>query len=468
MGGSSSESGSVSPLKPRPRKESLQLDVLRINCLQLLSIDHVNQRFGARMFFHLRFFNGAKDEDLLRDINDTGPPVFPKDTLRPGARWFLHQLDLPTAHEYEVLEAKVVRMGDHVDLVWKVSGIFFEIMELEAFPCDHQRLTAVLAVSVAVEGIVPIRFANLPDGNEGGDAGGNAVVTVNNSSFGLSNMWQLSDKAEVALTTVRPMEATTYPAISFAAFVARRPGFCVTNVALPQSILNSLALAQFLLPGDYYNCPMRITYSVTILLTSATYKLFVSAQLPAISYLTLLDKYILYSFMLQAAFIWVSVILAFFRRGGYATTEVADSWGDSSGWNGTLSSGGAHTFESAFEWPNRLTSGELIDLACFGGFGLVFLLGHAWFGWRMRNEYERSMREFDRFAPEHKPNRLRKGSSSAENYRAVTTLAKTKSNNQIAHENVIRTPDKMRKTTPDKMRRWGSGKQATTSGTNVV
>ena len=39
---------------------------------------------------------------------------------------------------------------------------------------------------------------------------------------------------------------------------------------------------------------------MTILLTSATYKLFVSTSLPAIAYLTMCDRYLLCCFILQA------------------------------------------------------------------------------------------------------------------------------------------------------------------------
>ena len=45
---------------------------------------------------------------------------------------------------------------------------------------------------------------------------------------------------------------------------------------------------------------MRVTFSVTILLTVATYKLFVSTTLPAVGYMTLCDQYVMACFMLQA------------------------------------------------------------------------------------------------------------------------------------------------------------------------
>ena len=162
----------------KPRSEPVELHVLRINMLQVLEIDHVSQKFSARLFFQFRIPNGALDEDLLRDIDDRDAP-FPKDTLRPGARWFLQQFDFPTAHDFKIVESKVVVVHPNIDLVFKASGTFFEVMELEHFPVDWQRLTVVLSVSVAKEGICAVRFSNLLAD------GGSLVATVNNKTFSM-------------------------------------------------------------------------------------------------------------------------------------------------------------------------------------------------------------------------------------------------------------------------------------------
>ena len=98
--------------------------------------------------------------------------------------------------------------------------------------------------------------------------------------------------------TVQPMPGTNYPALRVACLSARRPTYVLTNVVLPMCILTALALLQFLLPGHHDAAGVRITFTVTILLTSATYKLFVSTALPAVGYLTLCDKYVLACFVL--------------------------------------------------------------------------------------------------------------------------------------------------------------------------
>ena len=93
----------------------------------------MSQTFMARIFVQLRIVDGALDPDMVRDI-DQDNPQFPGDTLRPGAGWFLRQCDFPTALDFVINERKVVKCQNHVDLIIKVSGTFFEHMELEDFP----------------------------------------------------------------------------------------------------------------------------------------------------------------------------------------------------------------------------------------------------------------------------------------------------------------------------------------------
>ena len=96
-------------MPPKPREAPITLEVLRINLLQLQSVDHLNQTFSARYFVHLRIRNGASDPDLVADIDDK-EPQFPRETLRPGAGWFLRQLDLPTALDHRLIDSKVVQI----------------------------------------------------------------------------------------------------------------------------------------------------------------------------------------------------------------------------------------------------------------------------------------------------------------------------------------------------------------------
>jgi len=277
------------------------------------------QTFMTRLFIQLRIPHGGMDSDLVRDL-DQPDPQFPADTLRPGAMWFLKQLDFPTSLDYSILTEKVVKLKTHLDLVLKVSGTFFEQMELADFPFDVQRLTVTLAINTATEGIVPVAFSGMGSGRS-------VALSINLKTFAMSNMWRLYPHLGVSRTTIEPMPNTTYPALSVASLVQRRAAFVTSNVFLPVGVLTLLSLLQFLLPGDFDASGIRITFSITILLTSATYKLFVSTTMPAVGYMTLCDKYIMYCFLLQAAVVAEGAICgALVFKSDDAPTESPPSW----------------------------------------------------------------------------------------------------------------------------------------------
>ena len=84
----------------RPRATPVQLDVLRLNILQVLNIDHVAQKFSARLFCHLRIPSGALDalapqdfllETVLPGLVEALAELY---TLQPGDpyRWLSHWL----------------------------------------------------------------------------------------------------------------------------------------------------------------------------------------------------------------------------------------------------------------------------------------------------------------------------------------------------------------------------------------
>ena len=249
----------------------------------------------------MRIQNGARDPHLVKDI-DEKEPTFPKDTLRPGAGWFLRQIDFPTALEYEIFRQKVVRIDEHLDLVLQVQGTFHSEMALQHFPVDVQNLAFIFTVTCAAEGIVPVKFKLSPD----------LVASVQKDTFALSNLWRLHNRALVELDVNQPMPETTYPALKVNTLVMRRPVYFLLNVIVPLALLTFLSLLQFLLPGQRSgtNVTFRITYSVTILLTTATYKLFIASALPiGLAYMTLLDKYVLFCFLLQVGLVTETAIM---------------------------------------------------------------------------------------------------------------------------------------------------------------
>eukprot|EP00928_Gymnodinium_smaydae_P088582 TRINITY_DN72651_c0_g1_i1.p1 TRINITY_DN72651_c0_g1~~TRINITY_DN72651_c0_g1_i1.p1 ORF type:complete len:512 (-),score=55.08 TRINITY_DN72651_c0_g1_i1:124-1659(-) len=351
-----------------PRGEPVQLHVLRINLLQLQSIDQIHQTVSARLFIQLSIPQGGLDEDLCRDLYDE-EPKFPADTLRPGAAWFMHQIDFPTAVDYQIISRKVVKMYEDLHMIIKLQGTFFERMELGDFPFDIQQLKMTMSFNCAAEGVVPVAFANVT----------NAALSIDMDTFALSNMWTLFPFLRVDCIDVTPMPATTYPAITLKAVVARRPGFFIHNVFFPMCVLTSLSILQFLIPGHQDKVDARIHYSSTIVLTSATYKLFVSNHLPTISYMTVIDIYLLVCFILQAFVVAAAAVF------GALVIERSE--------------------EEAKEWnlPDWATS--LYDVCTAIVLTTLFLLFHilfAWYIWCRRQLNLRRVRYLSRQADPEK------------------------------------------------------------------
>ena len=85
------ESAGASQLR-NPRREPPPVrtfELVRAKFDKVLEINALKQTFFADIFFEFKIRGGALDEDLSREGD--GPPSthFPKDTLRPSARWYL-------------------------------------------------------------------------------------------------------------------------------------------------------------------------------------------------------------------------------------------------------------------------------------------------------------------------------------------------------------------------------------------
>ena len=152
--------------------------------------------------------------------------------------------------------------------------------------CD---LEAIRCFPRSRTGIVPVRFEALHA----------AATAVDINTFAMANIWHLYPNLVVVHSTVEPMPGRSYPALSISTLVARKPTSYYTHVALPMGTLTALSHVHtprtlfdnasliitrpcvasvsrrgFMFVLDIQETGQRMTYSSTLLLTSATYKLF--------------------------------------------------------------------------------------------------------------------------------------------------------------------------------------------------
>ncbi|ETL81541.1 hypothetical protein L917_18130 [Phytophthora nicotianae] len=81
----------------------------------------------------------------------------------------------------------------------------------------------------------------------------------------------------------------------------RRPGYYVTNVAIPAGIITYLCFISYapLSDGSLMDTGDRVQIVLTLLLTAVTFKNMVASLTPQISYFTTLDQYVFFCFIIS-------------------------------------------------------------------------------------------------------------------------------------------------------------------------
>lgn len=88
--------------------------------------------------------------------------------------------------------------------------------------------------------------------------------------------------------------------IRFEIMLERRPGYYVTNVAIPAAIITYLCFISYTTRADgtLVETGDRLQIVLTLLLTAVTFKNQVASLIPRISYFTTLDKYVFFCFII--------------------------------------------------------------------------------------------------------------------------------------------------------------------------
>jgi len=124
------------------------------------------------------------------------------------------------------------------------------------------------------------------------------TTNIDEESFHLRNIWGLSAELEVftfehkGLVPPGGGAPNMYPAVNIAVRVARHTTYYLFNIVVAMGLFSLMAiLAPLAMP--YHAGSDRLGIALTLVLTAAAYKLAISTMVPTVSYLTLLDKYIL-------------------------------------------------------------------------------------------------------------------------------------------------------------------------------
>lgn len=252
-------------------------EVSRITLSQLIGINTSEQTFRARLFVEFLIRDGEDDEHLMKQSDE-----WPTDTNLPSALWYANQMQWTNAvkSEFEVLDCNVFGSKGNIVVQTRVEGTFTEKFELQSFPYDCQSCTFIMMFACAQEGHIPVAI-DLPPGFAN-------YVDVEN--FTLSNHYHLDALMDVSVDVSRG-RTRTFPILKMTARARRVAGFYEINVCAPLGSFVLMTLTSFCLEPD--NVEGRLSVSLTMVLVAVAYKFALTTMLPPLSYLTLLDKYVL-------------------------------------------------------------------------------------------------------------------------------------------------------------------------------
>jgi hypothetical protein len=311
------------------------LELVRAKFDKVLGIDPLKQTFIADVFFEFKIRGGAHDADLTREGN--GPPsqVFPQDTLRPSARWYLNQFDFANSCWFTMHKDTMAAVrGDDIHLRFRANGEFAEQLEMEEFPFDMQELTVKLIVHCIIGGFVGVEVVAPNFRDDFSDANGvrsidraqyaeraQQVIRAQAESipsgsfkvdtFHLHNVWELSPDVTGAID----VHADEFPQMSITCNVRRRPEFYLWNVVVTMVLLEALSFGAYILDSlDIEGLSGRISLAFTLVLTCGFYRSSNSQFTPPVATMTLLDEYMLQTALIIGVSVAFHVVLAIERH----------------------------------------------------------------------------------------------------------------------------------------------------------
>jgi hypothetical protein len=178
----------------------------------------------------------------------------------------------------------------------KIKGEFVEVMEMYNYPFDTQALTFTIGIQCNINGVFPVEFiADKDELDKDGHSledkcnvqkDGLDLVNTEYSFKGIDPEAGVSDKDGILHKDVR-----AFPRLHIQLMVQRKQFYAMINMMLPMACVVILCFLQFSIPVD--EVADRISVGITLLLTAAAYKYAITSMVPQISYLTMLDKYVL-------------------------------------------------------------------------------------------------------------------------------------------------------------------------------
>ena len=259
------------------KSDEAVLVCVRVNIFSVSDIDTVGQEFNCEFFLAATW-----EEPQLRGHFNASAVDWEK-TWDPRI-YFVNAVEIKSLYR----KHKIIKMaGTHIPVVqlsFRGAGRFKTLFSLHNFPFDFQTLKIEISSKWSNAAVVFDRTPNIP-------------CVLSNENFLGKEEWDLLDhvltKDSTSSEDSSKVSIMSYSSYSFEFHIRRKYSYFLTNIVFMMFLISLLSFTTFFLSPDALGD--RLGVILTLLLTAVTFKFVVSQSLPPVSYLTVLDWYVLSS-----------------------------------------------------------------------------------------------------------------------------------------------------------------------------
>ena len=264
------------------RKEPVVIDLRTF----IYSIENINTLKQEMVCEFLLSANWYEDFTHLPTINGE----LNWDKVWDPRLYFPNAIEMRSALTKRIVFTDEIHMKGMVQWSYRVKGRFRCPFDISAFPFDDQVLSIYVS-SYWNDTVVKFR-QEMTIGNN---------ISNALSNFADSGQWELQKYilSDVSSSKGNKINGKKFskeirePLFQFHVHARRKYNYYLWNIASMVNMISILAFTSFSI--DRSDIGKRLSVSLTLLLTVVAFKNFVSSILPKVSYLTLLDKYVLFN-----------------------------------------------------------------------------------------------------------------------------------------------------------------------------
>ncbi len=241
-------------------------------------IDTLNSTFYAELYLNVTWLDELNPNVKLNNFNYDSKKYFNPNVI------IANLIDEPIMEEikYDIQKTKNLNSNEiKIMEIRKLSGTFWHEFDLKYFPIDVQSL------NIEVKSNRSLRDVKLIESKE-------KFSCLNPFALMNTEEWTIQSCLKTnAFVTQNEISMENYSQFVVAITASRLPRFYFYNLFLLILLITVIGLTRFTVTCDLPQVRLIIDQMVT--LTLITFKSVANANLPTISYLTSVDKYLLFS-----------------------------------------------------------------------------------------------------------------------------------------------------------------------------